>query len=126
MFAFHIFYRVPIDLRSVIYCSAIRQGGKREVDFLTTRLNKSNVVSEQLMIKKSLKCTRQIWLLQKYLEWTLDDSTGASKYDRIIVFSSVARNDIGFLLAKTFFFEKIDRFAQMYVSEHFYAIRRNS
>lgn len=107
-----MYCRVPVDLRSVIYCTAIRQGGDREWKFLWTRYSKSNVGSERSMILGSLGCSREIWLLQRYLDWTLDESTGVRKQDRSTVFSTVAHNDIGFLLAKSFLFDKVDEIHQ--------------
>lgn len=110
-----MYYSVPVDLRAVVYCTAIRQGGDREWKFLWTRYSKSNVGSERSMILGSLGCSREIWLLQRYLDWTLDESTGVRKQDRSIVFSTVAHNDNGFLLAKSFFFNKVDEIHQKYV-----------
>lgn len=110
---------VPVDLRAVTYCTAIRQGGDREWKFLWTRYGKSNVGSERAMILNSLGCSREIWLLQRYLDWTLDESTGVRKQDRSIVFSTVAHNDIGFLLAKSFLYDKVDQIHQKYVSKIF-------
>lgn len=46
--------RVPVDLRGVIYCTAIRQGGDREWKFLWSRYGKSNVASERQTILGSL------------------------------------------------------------------------
>lgn len=80
-----------------------------------TRYSKSNVGSEKVMILNSLGCSREIWLLQRYLDWTLDESTGVRKQDRNIVFSTVAHNDIGFLLAKSFLYDRVDQIAEKYV-----------
>lgn len=61
------------------------------------------------MILSSLGCTREVWILEKYLEMSLDSSSGIRKQDMVSVFGSVARNDIGFYLAKRFFFNNIER-----------------
>lgn len=97
-----------MDLRPVVYCTAIREGGDHEWHFLWDRYTKSNVGSEKAIILTALGCTREIWLLQRYLEWTLDESSGVRKQDQTIVFKAVADNDVGLLLAKSFLIENID------------------
>lgn len=103
-----LFFSVPLDLRSVVYCTAIRNGGDKEWQFLWARYSKSNVGTEKTLILSALGCSREIWLLQRYLDWTLDESTGVRKQDRTTVFKNVARNDAGLLLAKSFLFDNVD------------------
>lgn len=59
------------------------------------------------MIISSLSCSREQWLLSRYLDWSLN-STLVRKQDATIVFSGVAGTEIGFHLARNFFFERID------------------
>lgn len=99
---------VPLDLRSVVYCTAIRHGGDKEWHFLWDRYSNSNVGSEKSLILSALGCSREIWLLQRYLDWTLNESSGVRKQDRSTVFDGVAQNEVGLPLAKSFLFEKID------------------
>lgn len=99
---------VPLDLRSVVYCTAIRHGGDKEWHFLWERYSNSNVGSEKSLILSALGCSREIWLLQRYLDWTLNESSGVRKQDRSTVFDGVAQNEVGLPLAKSFLFEKID------------------
>ncbi len=70
---------VPLDLRSVVYCTAVRLGSEREWNFLWKRYAASNVGTEKVMILGSLGCSREIWLLQRYLDWSLDESSGVRK-----------------------------------------------
>lgn len=97
-----------MDLRSVVYCTAIRNGGEKEWNFLWKRYSKSNVGTERNMILSSLGCTREIWLLTRYLGFTLNETSGVRKQDTSIVFSSVVRADVGFHLARQFFEDHID------------------
>ncbi|KAJ6638815.1 Aminopeptidase N [Pseudolycoriella hygida] len=99
---------VPLDLRSVVYCTAVRLGGEKEWNFLWNRYAASNVGTEKVMILSSLGCSREIWLLQRYLDWSLDESSGVRKQDSGIVFGSIATGDIGFHLAKSFLIDRID------------------
>lgn len=61
------------------------------------------------MILSSLGCSREIWLLSRYLDWTLDELSGVRKQDSSIVFSSIARGDVGFHLAKSFFENRVEQ-----------------
>lgn len=99
---------MPLDLRSIVYCYAIRQGNDKEWNFLWTRYTKSNVGTERAMILSSLGCSREIWILARYLEWMLDESSGVRKQDAPIVFANIARGDIGFHLAKVFLMDRIE------------------
>lgn len=101
-------FSVPLDLRSVIYCTAVRYGNDREWKFLWQRYRNSNVATERSLILGALGCSREVWLLQRYLDWTLNESTGVRKQDRTTVFGGVARNDVGLPLAKSFLFDKVD------------------
>ena len=59
------------------------------------------------MIIGSLSCSREQWLLNRYLEWSLN-STIVRKQDATFVFGGVAREEVGFHLARKFFYERID------------------
>lgn len=98
---------VPLNLRPVVYCTAIRKGKDKEWAFLWKRYVASNVGAEKSMIILSLSCSKEQWLLSRYLDWSLN-STLVRRQDATIVFSGVAREEVGFHLAKNFFFEKID------------------
>lgn len=104
----HRLFRIPIDLRSVVYCTAIRTGSEAEWNFLWTRYTKSNVGTERNMILGSLGCSREIWLLTRYLDYSLDESSGVRKQDSGQVFGSIARGDIGFYLAKSFLENRVE------------------
>lgn len=106
---------VPLDLRSVVYCTAIRLGGEEEWNFLWKSYAASNVGSEKVMVLKSLACSREIWLLQRYLDMSLDESSGIRKQDSAFVFSSIATGDIGFHLAKAFLVDRTDDIYTLYV-----------
>uniref|UniRef100_A0A336M458 Aminopeptidase n=1 Tax=Culicoides sonorensis TaxID=179676 RepID=A0A336M458_CULSO len=99
---------VPVDLRRVVYCNAIKHGREREWNFLWQRYVKSNVASEKVLIIGSLACSRQIWILSRYLDWSLNATSGVRKQDGYHVFGSVARSEAGFELAKNFLYDKID------------------
>jgi aminopeptidase N len=71
----------------------------------------SNVGAEKSMIISALSCSREQWLLSRYLDWSLN-ATLVRKQDASIVFSGVAREEVGFYLARNFFFDRIDEIHQ--------------
>uniref|UniRef100_A0A3B4UP03 Aminopeptidase n=1 Tax=Seriola dumerili TaxID=41447 RepID=A0A3B4UP03_SERDU len=60
------------NLRSVIYCQAVAYGGKAEWEFAWKKYQSSSDISEKEQLRKALSCTKTIWLLNRYLEYTLD------------------------------------------------------
>jgi aminopeptidase N len=98
---------IPLNLRPVIYCTAVRMGGELQWKFLWQRYVNSNVGAEKSMIISALSCSREQWILNRYLEWSLN-STLVRKQDASIVFGGIAKEEVGFYLARNFLFERID------------------
>nr|CAI5820674.1 unnamed protein product [Callosobruchus analis] len=97
---------IPKDLRGVVYCTSLKHGGAEEWEFLWKKFQNSNVATEKNTMLSALGCTQEIWLLKRYLEWSLDD-TKIRRQDCASVFSAVARNDVGYYIAKNFFYQNI-------------------
>lgn len=66
--------RIHTNLRSVIYCQAVAAGGKKEWEFAWEKFQDSTDTSEKDQLRKALSCTKKTWLLNRYLEYTLDPS----------------------------------------------------
>ncbi|XP_051918184.1 alanyl (membrane) aminopeptidase-like b [Hippocampus zosterae] len=60
------------NLRSVIYCQALAAGGKKEWEFAWNKFQNTRKTSEKDQLRKALSCTKKIWLLSRYLDYTLD------------------------------------------------------
>ncbi|XP_077452089.1 alanyl (membrane) aminopeptidase-like b [Stigmatopora argus] len=60
------------NLRSVIYCQAVAAGGENEWEFAWKKFLETTKISEKDQLRKALSCTKKIWLLSRYLEYTLD------------------------------------------------------
>ncbi|XP_057692430.1 alanyl (membrane) aminopeptidase-like b [Corythoichthys intestinalis] len=60
------------NLRSVIYCQGVAAGGKDEWEFAWKTFQETTETSEKDQLRKALACTKQIWLLSRYLDYTLD------------------------------------------------------
>ncbi|KAF7268819.1 hypothetical protein GWI33_018165 [Rhynchophorus ferrugineus] len=99
---------IPKDLRGVVYCTALEHGAEEEWNFLWEKYQSSNVATEKSTLLSVLGCTKEIWLLSRYLKWSLDD-TKVRRQDSSSVFNSVASNDVGFFIAKTFLYENVDK-----------------
>lgn len=98
---------VSKDTRSYTYCTAIKYGNEEEWRFLWKRYLNSNVGNERSMILSALSCTREIWLLARFLEWSIDEKSGIRKQDSASVFGNICRRDIGYFLARSFFKNRI-------------------
>ncbi|XP_052844693.1 aminopeptidase Ey-like [Drosophila gunungcola] len=105
---------VPIDVRSPVYCAAIKHGSDGDWEFLYERYLKSNVASEKLTIMDALACSREVWLLQRSLEMVFDPRADVRKHDSAWAFQSVAYNEVGFLLAKKYFMDNVDTIYKFY------------
>lgn len=87
--------RVPPNLRSVVYCTAIKHGDQLEWEFAWSRYKNTSVSSEEEILLSAMGCTRETWLLARYLDMSLDEVAGIRKQDTFRVFGSVADNIIG-------------------------------
>lgn len=93
----------PIDpnLRSTIYCNAIAQGGQEEWDFAWNQLQQAELVNEADKLRSALACTNHVWLLNRYLSYTLNPDL-IRKQDATSTITSIASNVIGQSLAWDF------------------------
>nr|CAD7259496.1 unnamed protein product [Timema shepardi] len=112
---------ISANLKSVVYCSAIRVGGQDEWDFAWQRYRNTNVGSEKDILLGALGCTRETWILSRYLEWSVLENSGIRKQDSARVFSSVSSNPIGQPLAYNFFRNKWDKIKE-YLGSSLFAI----
>ncbi|XP_011497365.1 PREDICTED: aminopeptidase N [Ceratosolen solmsi marchali] len=94
------------NLKSIIYCTAIRMGGESDWNFMWQQYLKSNVGSEKDLLLQALGCTRETWLLSRYLNWASSSNSFIRKQDMTRVFASVANNIIGQPIAFNFFRNK--------------------
>ncbi|KAJ8311772.1 hypothetical protein KUTeg_011127 [Tegillarca granosa] len=64
----------PIDttVRSAVYCTAVSHGGVDEWMFAFNQYQKANVEHEKLRLLYSLACTKQVWLLSRLMQLSLD------------------------------------------------------
>ncbi|NXI75327.1 AMPN Aminopeptidase, partial [Rhipidura dahli] len=92
---------VPPNLRSAIYCSMVATGGEEAWDFLWKKFQNASVVSEADKLRAALACSPHPWILNRYLEYTLDP-TKIRKQDATSTINSIASNVVGQPLAWDF------------------------
>ncbi|NXA89131.1 AMPN Aminopeptidase, partial [Melanocharis versteri] len=92
---------VPPNLRSAIYCSMVATGGEDAWDFLWERFQEAPVVSEADKLRTALSCSPHPWILNRYLEYTLDP-TKIRRQDATSTINSIASNVVGQSLAWDF------------------------
>merc|ERR1712203_1007006 len=91
-----------VNMKYETSCNAISAGGAVEWDFAWKRYTASTVASEKSTLLSSLGCTKEVWLLNRYLNMSLTEGSGVRKQDGSSVIGSVARNTVGRYLAFDF------------------------
>uniref|UniRef100_A0A3Q2YDC8 Aminopeptidase n=1 Tax=Hippocampus comes TaxID=109280 RepID=A0A3Q2YDC8_HIPCM len=89
------------NLRSTAYCNAIAAGGAKEWEFAWSEFQNATIASEAEKLRAALACTKQPWLLNRYLEYTLDSKL-IRKQDATSTIVYIANNVIGQSLAWDF------------------------
>ncbi|XP_037365785.1 aminopeptidase N [Talpa occidentalis] len=89
------------NLRSAVYCNAIALGGEREWDFAWAQFRNATLVNEADKLRSALACSREPWILSRYLRYALDPSL-IRRQDATSTISSIAGNVIGQELAWEF------------------------
>lgn len=93
--------KINPNLKSTVYCSAIAEGGVEEWDFAWSMYKNATIASEADKLMYALSCTRQPWLLNRYLEYCLDPAK-IRKQDATFTIVYIAGNPIGQPLAWDF------------------------
>lgn len=78
--------RVPVDVRSVVYCTAIAHGNQTVWDLFWNRFTSTNVATEQVLILSALGCTKNKDTLTGYLERIIGD--GVRLQDKTTAFTA--------------------------------------
>uniref|UniRef100_A0A8C6M5B7 Alanyl aminopeptidase, membrane n=1 Tax=Nothobranchius furzeri TaxID=105023 RepID=A0A8C6M5B7_NOTFU len=89
------------NLKSTVYCNAIAFGGVEEWDFAWRMFQTASLASEASRLRSAMACTKTPWLLNRYLEYTLDP-TKIRKQDSISTIEYIAQNVVGMPLAWNF------------------------
>jgi len=90
---------IPNSLRGTVLCTGVAHGGVAQFDFLWQRYLASNNANEKNNILGALSCTGEVWLLQKYLDMSISESSGVRKQDGYRVIVGVSKNIVGRYIA---------------------------
>ena len=63
-----------MNLKGVVYCTAISEGDAEEWDFAWERYQNSNVGSEKSKLLQAMSCAQDVWLLNRYLNMSMTPS----------------------------------------------------
>ncbi|XP_055335825.1 aminopeptidase N-like [Paramacrobiotus metropolitanus] len=94
-------HKISANLKSVVYCNAIRYGTSDEWDFAWEQYKKSSIAGEKRQFLTALTCSREPWILNRLLEWSLT-SQHIRKQDGDLVMSLIAQNAVGRYLTWNF------------------------
>ncbi|XP_042339832.1 aminopeptidase Ey-like [Plectropomus leopardus] len=100
--------KISPNLKYTVYCSAIAAGGVDEWDFAWSMYKNATIASEADKLMSALACTKQPWLLNRYLEYCLEPKM-IRKQDASSTIISIANNAVGQPLAWDFVRAKWDR-----------------
>ncbi|XP_041693355.1 aminopeptidase N [Coregonus clupeaformis] len=89
------------NLKATIYCQAIAAGGEKEWEFAWGKFQNATIATEKDKLRFALSCTRKIWLLNRYLEYTLNPDK-IRKMDAVSTINYIARNVAGQAIAWNF------------------------
>lgn len=90
------------NLKSTVYCTGVAEGGEEEWNFAWEQYINSNVATEKSKLLSAMGCTKEVWILSRYLDMAFTEGSGIRKQDASQVFAAVARNDVGRYLAWNF------------------------
>ncbi|XP_020811808.1 aminopeptidase N-like [Drosophila serrata] len=99
---------VPVDVRDVVYCTSVEHGSDEDWEFLWTRYLNANVETEKDTILNALTCTREVWLLQRFLEMMFDPQDDIRSKNAASAFGLVASDEVGWWLAKKYVLDNLD------------------
>nr|XP_055031932.1 aminopeptidase N [Misgurnus anguillicaudatus] len=101
------------NLRSTVYCNAIAVGGADEWNFAWKMLQNATVAAEAVKLRSALACSKVPWLLNRYLEYTMNPEK-IRKQDATSIIGYIASNVIGQPLAWDFVQANWDYFFKVY------------
>ncbi|KAG8551149.1 hypothetical protein GDO81_003985 [Engystomops pustulosus] len=99
-----LYCRIPQSIKGSIFCYGIAEGGEKEWEFAWNYHNNSDSEDhwELAFLKQGLSCTREPWLLYRYLK----NSMEGESHNMLDVLLHMLKNDIGRHIAWDFLKEK--------------------
>ncbi|XP_070557953.1 aminopeptidase N-like [Ptychodera flava] len=98
---------IPEEVKEEAYCAAIRNGGLEEWQFAYQQINSNS--SERSLLESALGCTKDSWLLQRYMEEYHDNNDAATA-----ISSCKDKSSQGFYMAWMFTLTNFDSLFERY------------
>ncbi|XP_070568250.1 aminopeptidase N-like [Ptychodera flava] len=92
------------NLKKVVICGGIAAGGIEEWNFAWQKYKESNVASEKEVFIETLTCSRQLWILSRYLDKTLENGD-IDALQSLEVYKAMSQSSIGSYVMWDFFRE---------------------
>lgn len=93
-------YSINPNYRFIVLCAGIREGNRRDCEFLNQRLETGDA-SENFDIRMALTCANQPWILKSHLE-NVVKSESLSQKELTTIIAYIARNPVGTSIVKAF------------------------
>jgi len=97
---------IDVNMKYVTYCNAIANGGEKEWSFGWARYEASEVASEKATLLSALTCSKEMWILNRFLNMTITPGSGVRRQDGSKVISYIGLNTLGRDMAFDFLRDK--------------------
>lgn len=111
--------RIDPKMRYPVYCTAIEYGEVSDWDFLWNQSEIEENPHEKQVLYRALTCTREAWIINRYLEWIFDKTKPIRRQDGSTIFVTIADNDYGRDVAFRFLREKWSLIKESYGKHSF-------
>ncbi|XP_008047122.1 aminopeptidase Q [Carlito syrichta] len=91
---------IPYPIKNVVLCYGIALGGDKEWDFLLDVYTNTTEEEERINLAYAMSCSKDPWILNRYMEYAISASPFTSNETNIIDF--VAASEVGQYVAKDF------------------------
>ena len=65
IYVFFFFNRIPVELKGTVMCTAIREGGLKEWNFVYKFYKESKSKDEKAVYLNAMACSREPWVLSR-------------------------------------------------------------
>lgn len=105
---------VPADLKALVYHFGIVTGGEKEWNFAYDQFKTTTVISDKNTLLYAMAGSQQPWIIQRYLEYTLDPSKISPRNLVYVMYYIAKSNEMGANVAWNFFQLKWNVISKMY------------
>ncbi|XP_063229950.1 aminopeptidase N-like [Bacillus rossius redtenbacheri] len=105
---------ISANLKSVVYCTAVANGGEKEWNFLWERYTNAELAAEKALILTALGCSKTTSTLNSYLQKSITENSGIRKQDAASVYSAVYSNMEGIDVALDFLVQHFGNISRYY------------